>query len=196
MLVEGSFNWLSASREPGRGRYEVSVVLSDETAPGHIHNLVLELNQISSVGKKTVLNPDLKVEGEVLLEVSASDEEDVGEGWGSFDKDEFRLEMMPETAAFFGQKYFNTLLPGKEEIFKQTVRDWGIGKKENLPGDLLEIRKEYPRHMERWSNAEWALFDELLQKTNSLEVLVRCLQRKPSAIAGKVNEWLLKEGNK
>lgn len=194
VLVEGSFNWLSASREPGRGRYEVSVVLSDETAPGHIRNLVLELNQISSVGKKTVLNPDLQVEGEMLLEVSASDEEDAGEGWGSFDKDELRLEMMPEAAAFFGQKYFNMLQPGEEEKFKQTVRDWGIGKKENLPGDLLEIRKEYPRHMERWSNAEWALFDELLQKTNSLEVLVRCLQRKPSAIAGKVNEWLLKRG--
>lgn len=192
LLAEGSFNWLSASRDPGRGRYEVSVVLSDVTTPGHIHNLIYELNQITSVGKKKILNPDLKVEA--LSEASTSDEEDTRDGWGSFDREQFSLERIPEASCFFDQKYSNTLTIGEEEAMKRTVREWGIGKKDNLPENLVEIRKEYPRHMERWSDDEWELFGDLLQKTNSLEVLVACLQRKPSAIAGKVNEWLLKEG--
>lgn len=193
VLVEGSFNWLAAPREPSRTRYEVSVMMSDVTTPGHIRNLICELNRIHSADKKPVLNPDLKTEEEAAepLSDSESRSQEIGDGWGSLDKAQFKLEMMPEAAAFFGQKYFNTLTPAEEEQLKHTVRNWGIGKKDHLTDQLIEIRKLYPRHMERWSDAERDLFGYLLQKTNSLELLVACLQRKPSALVSKVNEWIV-----
>lgn len=188
-LIEGSFNWLAAPREPGRGRYEVSVLISDTTAPEHIRNLVEELNQIPPAGKKTVLDTALKV-GEERVLIRREDRKEDKDGWGSLDKNQFSLEKVPEAAGFLDQKYFNTLTSDEEEQIKRQVQSWGIGKKDNLDDKLLEIRKKYPRHMERWSEEERELLRLLLRKTNSLEILVACLQRKPSAIVGKVNELL------
>lgn len=159
VLVEGSFNWLSASRDEAYSRHECSVKLLSPEAAKHISNLMKELDAIEpeSVFFKPVpvsVPKRLPVENKIC-------------------------------PGFFDADPVNTCTDEDIAGFKQRIRQLGI-QKTDVSESIMKVRKQSPRHYEPWSDEECRILQELMQKTNDLNIFCSCLQRTPRSIRIKV----------
>lgn len=147
VLVEGSFNWLSASRDEVYSRHECSIKLLHPEATKHISNLVKELDRI---------------EPEAVL-----------------------FEPLPVFAGFFDADPIDACTDADLADFKRRILQLEIQKK-NVSESIRKTRERYPRHYEPWSEEECRILQELMQKTNDIEIFCACLQRTPNSIRIKV----------
>ena len=69
--------------------------------------------------------------------------------------------------------------------FKERIRQLGI-KKTDVSESIMRVRKQYPRHYETWSDEEYRILQEFMQKTNDLNLFCSCFQRTPGSIRIKV----------
>ena len=147
LLVEGSFNWLSASRDEVYSRHECSIKLLHPEATKHISNLVKELDRI---------------EPEAVF-----------------------FEPLPVFAGFFDADPIDACTDADLADFKRRIQQLEIQKK-NVSESIRRTRERYPRHYEPWSEEECRILQELMQKTNDIEIFCACLQRTPNSIRIKV----------
>lgn len=159
VLVEGSFNWLSARRNGSYSRHECSVKLISPEAAKHISNLRKELGAIEP--ESVLFEP---------IPVSVPKQEQVGN------------KICP---GFFDADPVNNCTDEDLAGFKERIRQLGI-KKTDVSESIMRVRKQYPRHYETWSDEECRILQEFMQKTNDLNLFCSCFQRTPGSIRIKV----------
>ena len=159
VLVEGSFNWLSARRNGSYSRHECSVKLISPEAAKHISNLRKELGAIEP--ESVLFEP---------IPVSVTKQEQVGN------------KICP---SFFDADPVNNCTDEDLAGFKKRIRQLGI-KKTDVSESIMRVRKQYPRHYETWSDEEYRILQEFMQKTNDLNLFCSCFQRTPGSIRIKV----------
>lgn len=159
VLVEGSFNWLSARRNGSYSRHECSVKLISPEAAKHISNLRKELDAIEP--ESVLFEP---------IPVSVPKQEQVGN---------------KICLGFFDADPVNNCTDEDLAGFKERIRQLGI-KKTDVSESIMRVRKQYPRHYETWSDEECRILQEFMQKTNDLNLFCSCFQRTPGSIRIKV----------
>ena len=159
VLVEGSFNWLSASRDEAYSRHECSVKLLSPEATKHISNLKKELDAIEP---ESVLFEPIPVS--VTKQVQVEN------------------KICP---GFFDADPVNNCTDEDLAGFEERIRQLGI-KKTDVSESIMRVRKQYPRHYETWSDEEYRILQEFMQKTNDLNLFCSCFQRTPGSIRIKV----------
>ncbi|MTU94541.1 hypothetical protein GMD70_15710, partial [Parabacteroides merdae] len=159
VLVEGSFNWLSARRNGSYSRHECSVKLISPEAAKHISNLRKELGAIEP--ESVLFEP---------IPVSVTKQVQVGN------------KICP---GFFDADPVNNCTDEDLAGFEERIRQLGI-KKTDVSESIMRVRKQYPRHYETWSDEEYRILQEFMQKTNDLNLFCSCLQRTPGSIRIKV----------
>ena len=159
VLVEGSFNWLSASRNGIYSRHECSVKLISPEATKHISNLRKELDAIEP--ESVLFEP---------IPVSVTKQVQVGN---------------KNCPGFFDAEPVNHCTDEEMVGFKERIRQLGV-KKTDVSESIMRVRKQYPRHYETWSDEECRILQELMQKTNDLNLFCSCFQRTPGSIRIKV----------
>lgn len=157
-LVEGSFNWLSASREEKYSRHECSILLSAPEASKHIVNLIKELDGISMESESYQAKP-CRQKMSITTGLTLS-EEDIFNDWTAIELAEI----------------------------KRRAQALGVKKQNGLSEQTLNIRKRYPRYYESWSKEEEDIILELLEKTNDLFIFCECLQRTPKSIEMRIDK--------
>lgn len=189
VLIEGSFNWLSASREASTGRYEASMLISGDVASKYINDLVRDLNRMLLGGTKSLDQPGLQDGDDVvvgsgikkkLLKRCCSD------GFGKWSKTPELLDSSSYAVKFFSKPLFNRCTFKEIQEIQDLVNGWEICKK----GINEEIRKCYPRHMQKWQEEEDDVLQVMMRKTNDLSLFVSCLQRKENAIIMRINHLM------
>ena len=159
VLVEGSFNWLSARRNGSYSRHECSVKLISPEAAKHISNLRKELGAIEP--ESVLFEP---------IPVSVTKQEQVGN------------KICP---SFFDADPVNNCTDEDLAGFEERIRQLGI-KKTDVSESIMRVRKQYPRHYETWSDEECRILQDFMQKTNDLNLFCSCFQRTPGSIRIKV----------
>lgn len=127
VLVEGSFNWLSASRNGIYSRHECSVKLISPEATKHISNLRKELDAIEP--ESVLFEP---------IPVSVTKQVQVGN---------------KNCPGFFDAEPVNHCTDEEMVGFKERIRQLGV-KKTDVSESIMRVRKQYPRHYETWSDEE------------------------------------------
>ena len=159
LLVEGSFNWLSASRDTARARHECSIELVSPEAAQYIQHLQEELEKIEEV------SVDFRPLS-VLPEAPVWIEDGVIPG-------------------FFDDVPFNLCTDEEQAAFMRRGRQLGV-QKTKVSASIQKVREQYPRYYESWSEEELSLLREMTRRTNNLAFFCDCLQRTPSSIRIKV----------
>ena len=159
LLVEGSFNWLSASRDTARARHECSIELVSPEAAQYIQHLQEELEKIeeASVDFRPL---------SALPEAPVLPEDGVIPG-------------------FFDDVPFNLCTDEEQAAFMRRGRQLGV-QKTKVSASIQKVREQYPRYYESWSEEELSLLREMARRTNNLTFFCDCLQRTPSSIRIKV----------
>ena len=95
------------------------------------------------------------------------------------------FEPLPVFAGFFDADPIDACTDADLADFKRRILQLEIQKK-NVSESIRKTRERYPRHYEPWSEEECRILQELMQKTNDIEIFCACLQRTPNSIRIKV----------
>lgn len=156
LLVEGSFNWLAASRSYNNSRHECSLLLNGTEVTKHISDLMDELNKIKSENGAYNIKQ--------LPPESFFTEEATCPG-------------------FFSNEKFDTCSETDIRSFREQVEALGIRKRtEDLPEYVQKQRKQFPRAFEPWLKEEKVIIQNMMLKTNNIGIFMDCLQRTCNAI--------------
>lgn len=179
VLVEGSFNWLSASRESNNNRYEASILLENKETSEYIDHLINDLERMRKKGKSSA-----EIKKKIVVKVKHSD------GFGGWKKDDERLISLPKATEFFGKNLFNSYELDEINKIKEVVNSWKVFEDEAFSENVIKIRKKYPRYRESWLDEEKQLLQKMITRTNDLKLYVDCLKRNEISILFQVENLL------
>jgi hypothetical protein len=92
---------------------------------------------------------------------------------------------------------FNSLSSYELELYKNSINELGIVKSEDLSVYIIDARRNFKRAYEPWLEKENQILNEVIEKTNDLEVLSEIFQRGRRGIESQAKKliYFKQEGN-